>query len=59
GSACTSKKIGASHVLLATGASAKRAEGTIRFTLGKYTTEQDMGYVLKIVPNIVKKLRSI
>lgn len=59
GSACTSKKIGASHVLLATGASAKRAEGTIRFTLGHYTTEQDIDYVLKTIPNIVKKLRSI
>ena len=59
GSACTSKKIGASHVLVATGASPKRAEGTIRFTLGKYTTEEHIRYVLKTLPHLVEKLRSI
>ncbi len=59
GSACTSRKLGPSHVIMATGVSAERAEGTIRFTLGKETTEKQIDYVLNVLPDLVKKLRSV
>ena len=59
GSACTSKNINASHVILAIGSAQEKASGTIRFTLGKYTTKQDIDYVLDVLPGIIKKLRSI
>jgi cysteine desulfurase len=59
GSACASKKIGPSHVIIALGVPEKKAQGTLRFTLGKYTTKEDIVYVLKVLPDVVKKLRSI
>ncbi len=59
GSACASKKIGPSHVILATGVPEKKAQGTLRFTLGQYTIKDDIEYVLKILPDLVRKLRLV
>jgi len=59
GSACTSKTLEPSHVLLAIGLAHEEAHGSLLFTLGKQNTEEDMDYVLEVLPNIVKRLREI
>jgi cysteine desulfurase len=59
GSACSSSNLEPSHVLLAMGIPAAQAHSSLRFTLGKWTTEEDINRVLEIVPRIVAKLRSI
>jgi cysteine desulfurase len=59
GSACSSGNLEASHVLLATGCSHEQAHGSLRFTLGKWTTEADLKKVLEVLPHIVEKLRAI
>ncbi len=59
GSACTSKTLDPSHVVVALGVPYEYAHGSIRFTLGRETTEGDVDYVLEILPEIVFKLRKI
>jgi len=59
GSACTSKSLDASHVILATGQSEKVAHGSIRFSLTKYTSKKELDKVIKIMQKIVKELRDI
>ncbi len=57
GSACASTSLDPSHVILATGLSYEAAHGSIRFTLGHATTEEDVDQVVKIMPAIVERLR--
>ncbi len=59
GSACTSTSLEPSHVLLACGLPYEYAHGSLRFTLGKTTTKKEIDYVMKYLPEIVKKLREI
>jgi cysteine desulfurase len=59
GSACTSGSLDPSHVLLAMGIKPEIAHGSLRFSLGKYTTKKDLDYLLKVLPAIVKKLRKM
>jgi len=59
GSACTSKSLKPSHVIVALTKSDELAHSSIRFTLGKFTKKSDVDYLLKVLPNIVKNLRSI
>lgn len=59
GSACTSKDLEPSHVLVAMGLPYELAHGSIRFTLGKRTIEEDIDKVISILPDIVKTLRII
>ncbi|MDH5686810.1 MAG: cysteine desulfurase NifS [Candidatus Bathyarchaeota archaeon] len=59
GSACTSKTLEPSHVLLATGLRHEEAHGSLVFTLGKQNIEDDVEYVLGLLPDIVKRLRRI
>ncbi len=59
GSACTSKTLDPSHVIIATGVPYEVAHGSIRFTLGKRTTEEDIDFVISVLPEIIKKLRMI
>ncbi|NQV12807.1 MAG: cysteine desulfurase NifS [Parcubacteria group bacterium] len=59
GSACTSGTLEPSHVLLAIGVAKEQAHGSIRFTLGKDTSEADIKKVLEVLPPIVKKLRQM
>jgi len=59
GSACSSGNLEPSHVLIATGCSHEQAHGSLRFTLGKWTTEEELQNVLDVLPGIVKKLRTM
>jgi cysteine desulfurase len=59
GSACSSGSLEPSHVLLAIGQSHMLAHGSIRFTLGRYTTEEEINKVLEVFPNIVDRLRKM
>jgi cysteine desulfurase len=59
GSACASKSLNPSHVLMAMGLKAEQAHGSIRMTLSRFTTEKEIDYVLKELPGIVKKARRI
>ncbi len=59
GSACTSGLLEASHVLLATGVKAEEAHGSLRFSLSKDSTQDDVDYVIYVLPEIVEKLRKI
>ena len=57
GSACTSGDLRPSHVLLAMGIAAEDAHGSIRFSLGRGTTEEEIDYVLEVLPRIITDLR--
>ncbi len=57
GSACSARDLRPSHVLLAVGQDAGLAHGSIRFSLGKYTTREQLDYVILIFPEIVRKLK--
>jgi len=59
GSACTSKTLEPSHVLLATGLRHEEAHGSLLFTLGRQNTMEDVDYVLGLLPGIVDRLRRI
>lgn len=59
GSACTSESLDPSHVLLSCGLPYEYAHGSLRFTLGKRNTKEDIDYVMTYLPGIVEKLREI
>ncbi|MBI2329575.1 MAG: cysteine desulfurase NifS [Chloroflexi bacterium] len=59
GSACSSASLEPSHVLLALGCPPEQAHGSLRFSLGKWTTEEEIERVLDILPRIVAKLRAM
>ncbi|MCL4533877.1 MAG: cysteine desulfurase NifS [Bacteroidetes bacterium] len=59
GSACTSASLEPSHVLLAMGVQPEIAHGSVRLTLGYDNTEQEVDYVLSILPEIIERLRSM
>ena len=59
GSACTSGALEASHVLLALGLPYDRAIGTVRFSIGQSTTEEEIDYVLDVLPALIEQLRSV
>ena len=59
GSACSSSSLEPSHVLVALGLSPELAHGSLRFSLGKWTTEEEIGQVLEVLPKIVAKLRTM
>lgn len=57
GSACTSGSLEPSHVLLAMGVPHEIAHGSLRFSLGRSNTEEDVDYVLGVLPEIIERLR--
>ncbi len=59
GSACTSQALEPSHALLAMGLSHLEAHSSLRISLGKYTTESEINYFLKILTKVVERLRKI
>ncbi|MGE5575714.1 MAG: cysteine desulfurase NifS [Syntrophothermus sp.] len=59
GSACTSGSLEPSHVLLAMGMPHEVAHGSLRLTLGNENTDEDVDYVLEVLPGIVEKLRAM
>lgn len=59
GSACTSGELTPSHVLLGMGIKPEQAHGSLRFSLGKETKKKEVDYLLKALPQIVKKLRKM
>ena len=59
GSACSTRSLKPSHVLTAIGVDPKEAQGSLRITLGKYTTKSDIDYLLKFLPQGVEALRKI
>ncbi len=58
-SACSSPKLEPSHVLLACGLKPEEAHGSLRMTLGKETTQNDIDYLLKVLPKVVASLRKL
>ena len=59
GSACTSATLDPSHVILALGMPFEVAHGSLRFSLGRSTTQEDVDYVIEVLPPLVEKLRAI
>ena len=59
GSACTSGSLDPSHVLLALGLSHEVAHGSVRLTLSDETTEEDIDYVLDVLPKVAERLRAM
>jgi cysteine desulfurase len=59
GSACTSASLEPSHVLLAMGVQPATAQGSIRFSLGRENTEEDVDRVLDVLPPVVERLRAM
>lgn len=59
GSACTSGSLDPSHVLLAIGLPHEIAHGSLRLTIGDFTTEEDIDYVIENLPKVVQRLRDM
>jgi cysteine desulfurase len=59
GAACSSGAIEPSHVLTAMGLRSEQARASIRFSLGKQTTEDDIEFALRILPETVARLREL
>jgi len=59
GSACSSKSLEPSHVLLAIGLKPEQAHGSLRLSLSKFNTEEEINSVLEKLPKIIEKLRKI
>ncbi len=59
GSACTTGSLKPSHVLSAMGLNPRRARGSVRFSLGIYTTTEEVDYLLAKLPPIIARLRSL
>jgi cysteine desulfurase len=57
GSACSSQKLQASHVLLAIGLNPVQAHGSLRISLGRENTKEEVSYVSKVIPQVAEKLR--
>ena len=59
GSACTSGSLSASHVLSAMSVPVELAQGSIRFSMGRFTTKEDIEYTILVLPEIIERLRSM
>ncbi|MBM3251079.1 MAG: cysteine desulfurase [Candidatus Nealsonbacteria bacterium] len=59
GSACSSLKLEPNPALLAIGLKPQQAHGSLRVSLGRWTTEKEIDYLSKVLPGIIKKLRKI
>ncbi len=59
GSACSSKSLEASHVLLAIGLKPEESHGSLRISFGRFTTEEEVDYFLEKLPPIIERLRKM
>jgi cysteine desulfurase len=59
GSACSSNTLEASHVLLAIGLTHEDAHGSLRLSISRFTTDDEVDYVLEVLPKVIEKLRNI
>lgn len=59
GSACTSGSLDPSHVLSAMGVPVETAQGSIRFSMGRFTSKEDIEYTISILPGIIDRLRAM
>ena len=59
GSACSSGTLEPSHVLRAMGLPAHRTQNSLRFSLGMFSTEQEVDRVIEVLPRLVEKLRGL
>lgn len=59
GSACSSHSLEPSHVLQAIGLSKAESNGSLRLSISRFTTEEEVKYLLEVLPGIIKKLRLI
>jgi cysteine desulfurase len=59
GSACSANDLHPSHVLVNIGLPLELVHGSLRFSLGRYTTKEELKYVLKVLPEVVEKIRKI
>jgi cysteine desulfurase len=59
GSACSSGSLEPSHVLLSIGLKPEIAHGSLRVTVGRFTTSEDVDYLLEVLPPIVERLRAM
>ena len=59
GSACASGSLEPSYVLLAAGLDVELAHGSIRFSLGRYNSDEDVEYTLEKLPPIIEKIREM
>ncbi|NTW54830.1 MAG: aminotransferase class V-fold PLP-dependent enzyme, partial [Chlorobaculum sp.] len=59
GSACASGSLDPSHVLLATGVDAERAHGSIRISMGRTTTVEEVEYLLDVLPGVIERIRNM
>ena len=59
GSACASGSLDPSHVLMAIGLLHEEAHGSIRFSIGDFTTEEDIDYIIENLPPVIERLRSM
>lgn len=59
GSACSTGSLDPSHVLMAIGLSHEVSHGSLRVTLGRFNTEEEVDYIIETLPKVVEKLRSM
>ena len=59
GSACSARTLEPSYVQLAMGIKHEEAHGSLQFTMGRWTSEEDIDHVVEVLPGIVKKLREM
>lgn len=59
GSACTSGSLDPSHVLLSIGLDHGTAHGSLRLSLGRFSTEDEVDYALEVIPRVIEKLRAM
>ena len=59
GSACTSGSLDPSHVLMAIGLPHEIAHGSLRLSIGDFTTEKDIDYIIEKLPGVIERLRSM
>lgn len=59
GSACTSGSLDPSHVLLAIGLPHEKAHGSLRLSFGENNTEEDVDYILEVLPTVIQRLRDM